>query len=109
MPALVTRDESKARLALTQLEDPGRFDAPYGPTNVARNHLTYDPHSYWRGPAWPPLNYLFWIALRRWNLRESAAKMRKLPIDGALQSRWAEYWNPTAALGSALRRRYGPA
>ncbi|MEV5967026.1 trehalase family glycosidase [Kribbella sp. NPDC051952] len=103
MPALVTRDRGKALAALRQLDDPDRFGAPYGPANVARSNPAYDPQTYWRGPAWPPLNYLFWLAARRWELDGAAERLATQSIDGALQSGWAEYWNPEngAGLGAA--------
>ncbi|WP_433167094.1 MGH1-like glycoside hydrolase domain-containing protein [Kribbella sp. CA-247076] len=99
MPALVTADPAKALAALRQLDDPDRFGAPYGPANVARSHPSYDPSTYWRGPAWPPLNYLFWLAARRWYLDGAAEALASRSIDGALQSGWAEYWNPEDGIG----------
>lgn len=103
MPALVTADRGKAEAALRQLDDPARFGAPYGPANVARSNVAYDPQTYWRGPAWPPLNYLFWLAARRWQFDGVAARLVTESVDGALQSGWAEYWNPEngAGLGAA--------
>lgn len=103
MPALVTANRGKAEAALRQLEDPGRFGAPYGPANVARGNAAYDPQTYWRGPAWPPLNYLFWLAARRWRLDRAAERLVTASVDGALLSGWAEYWNPEngAGLGAA--------
>jgi mannosylglycerate hydrolase MGH1-like protein len=103
MPALVTQDRSKALAALRQLDDPDRFGAPYGPANVARGNPAYDPQTYWRGPAWPPLNYLFWLAARKWELDGAAHTLADRSTDGALQSGWAEYWNPEngAGLGAA--------
>lgn len=94
MGALVTADEAKARRALGQLEDPGRFGADYGPGNVARTHPAYDPTMYWRGPAWPPLNYLFHLALRRWGMTDEADRVAQQTLAAARQNNWAEYWNP---------------
>jgi len=99
MGALVTHDADKAEAALAQLEDPDRFGAPFGPANVVRTHPSYDPGTYWRGPAWPPLNYLFWLALRRWNQNEAADRLAALTLKGAEASGWAEYWNPETGEG----------
>ncbi|MFG1621954.1 hypothetical protein [Kribbella sp. NPDC049227] len=99
MPALVTRDGAKALASLRQLDDPDRFGAPYGPANVARTHPSYDPRTYWRGPAWPPLNYLFWLAAQRWELNGAAHTLATRAIGGALHSGWAEYWNPENGTG----------
>ncbi|NED94684.1 hypothetical protein G1H11_05110 [Phytoactinopolyspora alkaliphila] len=97
--ALVTSDRAKAEAALSQLDDPGRFGAPSGPANVARDHASYDPATYWRGPAWPQLNYLFGVALARWGRAEDAARLTRRSIAAARTSGWAEYWNPETGEG----------
>ncbi|MDF2048528.1 MULTISPECIES: trehalase family glycosidase [unclassified Arthrobacter] len=99
MGALVTADETKARAALDQLSDPARFGAAFGPANVARNHPAYDPDMYWRGPAWPPLNYLFQQAFKRFGMEQEAAALTELTAKGATASGWAEYWNPENGRG----------
>jgi len=99
MGALVTSDRAKAEAALRQLEDPDRFGSPYGPANVSRTHPAYDPGAYWRGPAWPPLNYLFWLALRRWGWHDAAARIARQTVDAALANGWAEYWDPETGRG----------
>lgn len=103
MGALVTDDRRKAEAALQQLDDRRRFAAPFGPTNVARDHPSYDPGTYWRGPAWPPLNYLLWLAQRRWSRHAQADRLARQTMSAATKCGWAEYWNPEtgAGLGSA--------
>jgi Trehalase len=99
MGALVTADAERAAAALTQLQRSGRFAAPFGPANVARSHPAYDPGMYWRGAAWPPLTYLFWRALRRWERFDAAAALAKRAQEAAVSSRWAEYWDPETGSG----------
>ena len=99
MGALVTIDAVRAEAALTQLERPDRFGAPFGPTNVARSHPAYDPRMYWRGPAWPQLNYLLWLALRRWQQLDGAAAVVQRTCEAAWRSGWAEYWDPETGAG----------
>lgn len=99
MGALVTQDARKARAALAQLSDPARFGGPFGPANVARTHPAYDPDMYWRGPAWPPLNYLFQQAFRGQGMEQEAAALAELTAAGAEASGWAEYWNPDNGRG----------
>lgn len=99
MGALVTTDQTKAEAALNQLEDPARFGSDYGPTNVARTHPSYDPGTYWRGTAWPPLNYLFWLAQLRWGRTEAAGRLSDRTVRAAVESEWAEYWNPETGEG----------
>ncbi|GAB3525367.1 MGH1-like glycoside hydrolase domain-containing protein [Arthrobacter monumenti] len=99
MGALVTADGAKAEAALAQLQDPDRFGAPCGPANVVRTHPAYDPGMYWRGPAWPPLNYLFWLAELRWDRTEAAGRISQQTVSAAIASGWAEYWNPETGEG----------
>ena len=99
MPALVTADSARARAALAQLDDPLRFGAPFGPANIIRGHPTYAPDVYWRGPAWPPLNYLFHLAQRRWGLTAQAGANTSRSARAAVVSNWAEYWNPESGTG----------
>jgi hypothetical protein len=99
MGALVTGDRDRATAALAQLWRPERFGAPHGPANVARSHPAYDPRAYWRGPAWPQLNYLFWLALCRWGLREEAGRLAATSRRAAQANGWAEYWDPETGGG----------
>ncbi|GAB3537730.1 trehalase family glycosidase [Arthrobacter tecti] len=99
MGALVTADRAKAEAALNQLEDPARFGSDYGPTNVARTHPSYDPGTYWRGTAWPPLSYLFWLAELRWERSDAADRLAERTLRAARTSGWAEYWNPETGEG----------
>ena len=103
MPALVTTDPERARLALDQLGDPDRFAAPFGPANVARSHPAYDPGMYWRGAAWPSVNYLLWLALRRWDRIGQAEALARMTLAGARRSGWAEYWNAETGAGLGAR------
>jgi predicted NBD/HSP70 family sugar kinase len=104
IPALVSADPERARRALNRLHDPDFFGGtPFGPTNVAQNQPSYDPSAYWRGPAWPNISYLLWLAARRWHDRRLADEIAQQTIAGAEVSGWAEYWNPHtgAGLGAA--------
>lgn len=100
MPLLVSAEAEHARRALGTLEDPHLFGGtPFGPTNVAQDHPSYDPSAYWRGAAWPNLSYLLWLAARRWDRRELANQIARNTIAGAEASGWAEYWNPHTGVG----------
>ncbi|MCY4257393.1 MAG: hypothetical protein OXE04_03785 [bacterium] len=79
------------------LADPAAYGATYGPTGVHRAEPTYDPNTYWRGPAWPQLNYLLWLGLRRHGLTQVAAQIARCTVQGAMQSGFGEYWNPDDA------------
>lgn len=99
MGALVTADPGRSARALAQLDQPDRFGARFGPTNVARSDPAYDPRMYWRGAAWPHLNYLLWLALRRWRQFDAAHALALRTREAAVRSGWAEYWDPETGEG----------
>lgn len=99
MGALVTPEATRADAALAQLDLPDRFGAPFGPTNVARSHSAYDPGMYWRGVAWPHLNYLLWLALRRQHRLDEASALARRTLETAMHSGFAEYWHPETGAG----------
>ncbi len=97
--ALVTADSAKAERVIGQLTDPERFGAPYGLAYLPREHASYDPRSYWRGAAWPQLNYLLALAADRWQDDETYSRIRAMSFAGVLRSGFAEYWNPEDGAG----------
>ena len=97
--ALVTGDPAKAARVLGQLTDPEGFGAPYGMAYLPRSHASYDPGEYWRGAAWPQLNYLMAVAARRCGDDATYAGIRGMAFAGVLASGFAEYWNPEDGTG----------
>jgi glycogen debranching enzyme len=75
------------------------FGAAFGPSNVKRDHDLYMPDTYWRGPAWMPLNYFFSLCMRRWGLIAEANTLVKQSAAALRTSGWAEYWNPESGVG----------
>jgi glycogen debranching enzyme len=53
----------------------------------------------WRGAAWPHLNYLLWLGLRRWQRFDEAAALAERSREAALRSGMAEYWDPETGRG----------
>jgi hypothetical protein len=99
LPALCTADRSKADKALAQLTRPDRFAAPYGPRFVPPDHPAYRPDEYWRGPAWPQLNYLTALAAKRCGLTALAANLATTTKRAVLRAGFPEYWNPETGRG----------
>jgi len=64
----------------------------------------FRPRAYWRGPAWPVINWLLWCGLRAHGLEEEASRLPQANL--ALLARpdagFAEYYEPFTAepLGS---------
>jgi len=54
----------------------------------------FRPRSYWRGPVWPFLTWLFWWALRRDGERARADRLRAAALDALGGERFPEYLEP---------------
>ena len=87
----------------SQLIDADAFAGRCGPTGVHRAEATYSGSGYWRGPSWPQVDYLLWLAARRAGEPDVAASVGSGLIAGAAASGFAEYWNAdTGAPGGAV-------
>jgi hypothetical protein len=115
--ALSTSDPRKAERALDQVAEGGPFGLTFGLAFVPAGDPRYDPNEYWRGPAWPQLNYMTCLAARRWARDDLHAEISDKTVRSALVSGFSEYWNPEtgegrgaipqgwAAVAAALARR----
>jgi hypothetical protein len=97
--ALVTSDEERAHRALAQLLDPMLFHAEFGLRFLPGTHSRYRPDQYWRGVAWPQLNYMLGQAALRWKKHDIYEQISDMSRRAALGSRFAEYWNPETGEG----------
>ena len=84
-----------------RLTERGGMGAAFGPCNLDRRAPGYDPFAYWRGPTWPQINYLLWIAFARWPDR--ARQLAAQTLAGATLSGFSEYWHPDTARGGGAR------
>lgn len=96
---LVDHTEPRAQAATAQLIDPAAYGGACGPAGSHRDEPTYDPVTYWRGPAWPQMSYLLWVALRRGPDGAAAASVGAGLRNGSLRSGFAEFWHPDSGLG----------
>jgi hypothetical protein len=64
----------------------------------------FRPRAYWRGPAWPVINWLLWCGLRAHGLESEVARLREanLALLARPEARFSEYFEPFTAepLGS---------
>ncbi len=67
-----------------------RSAAPFGPAGVHRAEPAFDRRRYWRGPVWPQLAYLLWLA---------GAPVAETTVRGAASSGLAEFWDPDDGTG----------
>lgn len=89
----------RCRRAAADLIDPACFGAPFGPRGAHVGEPTYDPDTYWRGPAWPQMSYLLWLGCRRAGAEGVADRLASSTHQGALASGLAEFWNPETGEG----------
>lgn len=76
--------------ALATITDPNAFGGRYGPAGVHRGEPAFDPRRYWRGPVWPQLAYLLWLA---------GAPVAAATVRGAIASGLSEFWDPDDGTG----------
>ena len=96
---LVERRRSRARSVLDAALDEHAYGGAHGPAGVHRDEATFANAIYWRGPAWPQLSYLLWVAARRHGFVTHAREIARRTVAGAFTSGLAEYWNPDTGEG----------
>ena len=96
---LVTADRARIATVLEQVLDDDAFGGACGPAQVHRGEPAFDPSAYWRGPAWPQLTYLFWVAARRFGFTAEADVLSARMVAGVDRSGFAEYWHPDTGRG----------
>ena len=74
------------------LTDPAAYGAPCGPRGVHAAEPTYEPSTYWRGPAWPQLTYLLWLAATSSGSDAAGSALVRSMLAGVERSGFAEYW-----------------
>lgn len=87
-------DPVHAPIALADAIDDAAYGGRCGPAGVHRAEPCFAPTTYWRGPAWPQLTYLLWVAAGRAADDVSAERLAAALVEGARRSRFAEYWHP---------------
>lgn len=99
LPVLVSGRHDAVDQAFRTIMDPCAFQAPFGLRQTSAQDDRYDASSYWRGPVWPQLCYLIWVAARRWERRDVMEWVAESTERGARESGFAEYWNPETGEG----------
>ena len=99
LDALLALLVDRRREGFDQLQDPGAFGAPFGPRGVHRHEESYRPNVYWRGPAWPQLSYLLWIAATNAGRPALATELARCLTAAAAASGLAEYCDPETGQG----------
>lgn len=64
------------------------------PPSTGPGEPRFHPRSYWRGPVWPVINWLFWWSLERSGERERAEKLRRDSLEQLADGSFGEYYEP---------------
>ena len=99
LAVLVTDDPARVAAVFAEVADDQAFGGACGPAQVHRGEPAFDPRTYWRGPAWPQLTYLFWVAAGRHGRDDDAAALAAAMVRGVTRSGFAEYWHPDTGEG----------
>jgi len=102
LPMMVTSNHDRREQIIDRLLDPDEYSAPFGSRFLPKRHRLYRPDIYWRGVSWPSLDYLLWSSLSAVN-PEAANDLARRVVRGAVDSAYAEYWNPddASSMGAA--------
>jgi len=103
LSALGSVRPERARACLDHLRDPSAFAAPWGLRYLPARDPRYLPDAYWRGPAWPQLEFLAVQACRRWGDKDLADQISRRGRQAIVRSGWSEYWNPETGAGRGAR------
>lgn len=98
LPVLVEERDHVRDAVFADLLDVRAFGGGAGPAGVHREEPSFAARTYWRGPAWPQLTYLCWLAAKRHD-RVEASELASMLVTGAVRSQWSEYWDPDDGTG----------
>jgi glucosylglycerate hydrolase len=72
------------------------------PPSTSPEDPGFHPRSYWRGPAWPVINWLLWWSLLRAGEPERAERLRRVALMQLADGGFGEYFDPFSgrSLGS---------
>ena len=99
LPILVIDDADRLDAVAADLLDLAHYGSRWGACGVHRDEPTFDATAYWRGTVWPQLCYLLWLALARAERTEAADELAARTVLGAVDSGYAEHWNPDDGTG----------
>jgi glycogen debranching enzyme len=82
--------EQVRRMVNEHLLNPNEFWGPWVLPSISRSDPTYVEQEYWRGRIWAPMNFLVYLGLREYDLREVCAALVQ-KSQALLMKEWAEH------------------
>jgi hypothetical protein len=73
-------------------------------TSVAPGDATFDPALYWRGPAWPMINWVVHAGLRRYGFADEATEIRNALLELVRREGFWEHYNGTTGEGQGTEQ-----
>jgi hypothetical protein len=73
-------------------------------TSVAPDDVNFDPALYWRGPAWPMLNWVVDAGLRRYGFMDEAMEIRNGLLELVRREGFWEHYNGTTGGGQGTEQ-----
>jgi glycogen debranching enzyme len=72
--------------------------------SVAPGDVNFDPALYWRGPAWPMINWVVHAGLRRYGFMDEAAEIRSALLELVRREGFWEHYNATTGRGQGTEQ-----
>jgi hypothetical protein len=63
------------RMVDEHFSNPSEFHGDWMIPSIARNDPAFHDQNYWRGRIWPPINFLTYIALKKYGLNDAAGEL----------------------------------
>jgi mannosylglycerate hydrolase len=73
-------------------------------TSVAPGDVNFDPALYWRGPAWPMINWVVHAGLRRYGFTDEAREIRNALLELVWREGFWEHYNGTTGDGQGTEQ-----
>jgi glycogen debranching enzyme len=73
-------------------------------TSVAPGDVNFDPALYWRGPAWPMINWVVYAGLRRYGFMDEAGEIRNALLELVRREGFWEHYNAKTGGGQGTEQ-----
>jgi hypothetical protein len=112
MLAKVCSDTQAKRMIAAHYYNPDEFYGKYVMPSIARNDSAFKDNNYWRGRIWGPMNFLVYLGMRNYDLKEARMDLIGKSKDLFLQNFRAdggvyENYNSVSGAGSDVHNADG--
>jgi putative isomerase len=73
--ARIPDDERARDIVRKHFFNPGEFYGDYMLPSIERNDPSFPQQRYWQGAVWPPLNFLVYLGLRNYSLKDAGQQL----------------------------------